>query len=300
MTLEQLRIFLAVAEQEHVTRAAEQLRLTPSAVSSAIRALEQRHDVVLFHRIARRIELTDAGRRFVAEARAVLARAEAAELSLQELAGLVTGRLAVSASQTVANYWLPRYLLDFHLSYPGVDLQMAVGNTRTVSEAVLDGRADIGFLEGEIDEPALSVRPIGRDRLIVVVGPDHPWAGQAIDADAIAAGRWVMREKGSGTRSEFEQALAASGVEAASMDVALELPSNEAVCAAIRYGPFAGIVSELVAQSDLAAGRLARVKFPLPERRFHVATHKERYRSRGALALEALCRGEAPDKSRRR
>jgi DNA-binding transcriptional LysR family regulator len=87
MTLEQLRIFAAIAEREHVTRAAEALNLTQSAVSAAIAALEQRHAVTFFSRVGRRIEMTDAGRLFLDEACAVLARARAAELALSELPG---------------------------------------------------------------------------------------------------------------------------------------------------------------------------------------------------------------------
>ena len=107
MTLEQLRVFVAVAEREHVTRAAAELNLTQSATSAAIAALEARYATKLFNRIGRRIELTQAGRLFLVEARAVLARAAAAETVLAELAGLKRGSLSLAASQTVGNYWLP-------------------------------------------------------------------------------------------------------------------------------------------------------------------------------------------------
>jgi len=87
MTLEQLRIFVAVGERQHVTRAAEALRLTQSAVSGALRSLEARHDILLFNRVGRRIELTQDGRNFLEQARAVLNTAGAAERSLRELRG---------------------------------------------------------------------------------------------------------------------------------------------------------------------------------------------------------------------
>src|SRR6267378_4302668 len=101
MTLEQLRVFVAVAERQHVTRAAEALNLAQSAVSSAIAGLEARHEVKLFNRVGRGIELTQAGTLFLAEARAVLARAESAELVLSELGGLERGTLVVQASQII-------------------------------------------------------------------------------------------------------------------------------------------------------------------------------------------------------
>jgi DNA-binding transcriptional LysR family regulator len=99
MTLDQLRVFVAVAEREHVTRAAEALNLAQSAASASIAALEARHGTKLFHRVGRRIELTEAGAIFLVEARAVLARAETAELILLELGGLRRGTLVVQASR---------------------------------------------------------------------------------------------------------------------------------------------------------------------------------------------------------
>ena len=85
MTLEQLRIFVAVAEREHVTAAARELSLTQSAVSNAIAALEERHDVHLFDRVGRGVVLNAVGRSFLPEARAVLARAQAAENALADM-----------------------------------------------------------------------------------------------------------------------------------------------------------------------------------------------------------------------
>jgi DNA-binding transcriptional LysR family regulator len=114
MTLEQLRIFIAVAEKQHVTRAAAELNLTQSATSAAIAALEARYGIKLFDRVGRGIVLTQTGRDFLNEAREVVARAEAAAQVLDDLAGLKRGSLTVAASQTVANYcqtvanyWLP-------------------------------------------------------------------------------------------------------------------------------------------------------------------------------------------------
>ena len=118
MTLEQLRIFVGVAEREHMTRAAEALNVTQSAASAAIAALEARHGVPLFHRVGRGIELSEAGRMFLIDARAVLGRAASAELALAEYAGLERGTLRLVASQTIAGYWLPRQLAAFMRATP--------------------------------------------------------------------------------------------------------------------------------------------------------------------------------------
>ncbi|MCX5571429.1 LysR family transcriptional regulator [Kaistia nematophila] len=289
MTLDQLRIFIAVAEREHLTRAAEALRLTPSAVSSAIHALEARYDARLFDRVGRRIELTEAGRVFLVEARATIARAQAAELALAELGGLLRGTLEVQASQTIASYWLPSALVRFRAAYPSLGIHLQIGNTETVRHAVHEGLAEIGFIEGEIDDPALATRAVGEDRLILVTTPGHALARAAtVGPEEIAATRWVMRERGSGTRSVFEAALTARGIQPETLQVDMELPSNEAVRAAVETGEHATVVSELVASPHIEAGKLARVAFEMTPRAFSMVWHKERYRSKAARALETL------------
>jgi transcriptional regulator, LysR family len=119
MTLDQLRIFVAVAEREHVTRAAEALNLTQSAASGAIAALEREFATRLFHRVGRGIALTEAGTMFLSEARAVLSRAAAATAAMREVSSLARGHLAIKASQTIANHVLPVRLVAFRRAYPG-------------------------------------------------------------------------------------------------------------------------------------------------------------------------------------
>lgn len=286
MTLEQLRIFVAVAECEHVTRAAQSLNLTQSAVSAAIAALENRHAVKLFSRVGRRIELTESGRIFLSEARAVLARTQTAELALSELSGLARGALTIHASQTIASYWLPRYLVQFHLAYPKIKINLVAGNTTQVARAVDLGTADLGFVEGRVEEENLVQQAVARDQLILVVGRRHPWAARkrVSPADLPSTG-WVLREVGSGTRSEFEDALKAWKIAADRLNVVLELPSNEAVRAAVESGAGATVISEFVAAAGLKTGSLKSIALPLPQRAYTALRHRERYFSKAAQAF---------------
>lgn len=288
MTLDQLRIFVAVAEREHLTQAAEALHLTPSAVSAAVRNLEERHAIHLFHRVGRRIELTETGRVFLGEARATLARAEEAEHVLAELGGLQRGSLRVHASQTVGSYWLPPRLMRFHERYPGIQIRLDIGNTETVARAVLDAEADVGFVEGFVDDPALATRAVAEDRVSVVVPSGHVWAWRTPDWAGLMEGRWVLREAGSGTRAVFEAALREQGLDPKALDVVMELPSNESVRSAMLAGSFATAISESAIEGLMRAGVLVRTGPALPPRAFSLLHHKERYRSRAVQALEAL------------
>jgi DNA-binding transcriptional LysR family regulator len=113
MTLEQLRIFIAVAQQEHFTRGAERLGLSQSSVSGAVAALENQFKVSLFDRSRRHVSLTNAGSVLLTEAEDILGRVDLAERRMQDLAELRAGSVSLAASQTVGSYWLPPILNRF-------------------------------------------------------------------------------------------------------------------------------------------------------------------------------------------
>ena len=290
MTLEQLRMFVAVAEREHLTEAADALHRTPSAISAAIRTLEERYQIALFNRVGRRIELTEVGRLFLAEARAVLARADSARNLLADLAGLDLGSISVAASQTIASYWLPGHLMTFHANHPGIDVRLSIGNTQSVADAVLGGAAEIGFVEGEVMDDSLNVTPLATDELVVVVGSDHPWAtGRMLTSGDLASGsNWIMREPGSGTRAEVLHAFETHGLALSDLKIAMELPSNEAVLTAVLSGKCAAALSRAAAQPLIDAGRLQVAGFQLPTRAFSMLVHTERHPGRAAMALAEM------------
>lgn len=292
MTLDQLAIFVAVAEREHLTRAAAALGLTPSAVSASIKALEAYYNVRLFDRVGRGIELTREGRAFLREAKETLARVKSAEAVLSELGGLRTGRLDVHASQTIANYWLPPRLLRFRQKHPGIEVDLTIGNTATVSAAVMEGAAELGFIEGTIDEPALALLPVMIDKLVIVTAPGRRKAG-ATEAAELTRLCWIMREPGSGTRAVFEQALAARAIDPRDLQVVLILPSNEAVLTAVRTSDCATALSEVVVAPFVENGQLVVLDIALPPRQFTILRHKERHLTAAAREFEAVCRAPA-------
>ena len=168
ITFEQMRIFLAVAEREHLTEAAKALLLTPSAVSSAIHMIEEHYQVRLFNRIGRRIQLSDAGSVFVEDCRHTLAQVKLAETTLREFSGLKRGALGLYASQTIANYFLPPVIAKFRNLYPAITVKMSIGNTEQVENAVLSGITDIGFAEGTIKNESLHRQKVADDELFII------------------------------------------------------------------------------------------------------------------------------------
>ena len=294
MTLDQLQIFIAVGEREHVTRAADALGLAPPSVSAAVASLEREFGTKLFHRVGRGIVVTEGGKLLLDEARALLNRAEALKLAIREFTGLARGRLAIKASQTIASHFLPSRLVDFHRAYPGVALVVSVGNSTQVVEAIIRGDIELGFVEGpkeDFADPRLAVEMIAQDDLVMVASAKHPWvARKKLTVDDLTAGNWVLREDGSGTRAAFVNALGVLGVPYASLNVAIELPSNEAVLTAVLAGAGATILSLRVCADAIKAGTLKSLPVSLMARAFCAVQHGDRYRSRAVSALLEILR----------
>lgn len=296
MTFEQLRIFICVAEHQHMTAASQILHLSQSAVSSAIAALENRYNVKLFHRVGRGICLSEAGRLFLEEARKIIRKTEAAERMLNEIGGLKRGCLRLVASQTIASYWLPPLLMAFHARYPLLHLDVAIGNTEQAALKVELGHVDLGFVEGALNHPMLSHWPIGQDHLRLVGA--HPFSDKKIDRDYLLNARWVMREKGSGTRSSFDQSLQRYGIDTDHLNTVLVLPSNESVRTAVEAGAGLSALSSFVVAPAVLAGHLYAADWDLMPRPFFALRHKERYRSKAAEAFLDLIR-ERTEKEKR-
>lgn len=276
MTLEQLRAFVAVADRLHMTRGAEAIGRTQSATSAAIKALEQQSGFTLFDRVGRGLELTEAGRRFLPEARGVLEQLRIARTVLQQSGELIQGSVSVGASQTIANHWLPRRLAAYYKAYPGIQLNVTIGNTRAIEEAVVAGRVDIGLVEGPTTHETLVRRVIDTDRPVLVVSSQSSvpiLPSGRLDLQSLS---WVVREEGSGTRHVLKELCERMNIRFDGLRIVLVLPSNEAVREAVELGAGATILSEHVARPLLESGRLRAVPADLPERDFALLRHSER------------------------
>jgi DNA-binding transcriptional LysR family regulator len=293
MTLTQLKIFAAVAESGHVTRAAAALGITQSAASAAIAALENLYEVKLFNRVGRSVELSEAGQIFLVEARAVLDRARLAQRALRTLGGSATGHLDIAASQTIANYWLPRRLSVFHDRYPAIALNVVISNTRGVERAVVNGDADVGFVEGITHSPELLLDEVDHDQLALVVSAKR-WPSLGVGGVDLAAVPWVVREPGSGTRGVLEDMALGAGLQWSDLNVVLELPSNEAVREAVEAGAGATLISRHVVASALSAGTLRALPLDVPPRSYKMVRHRKRHASPARRALVEMVLESVP------
>jgi DNA-binding transcriptional LysR family regulator len=292
MTLAQLRIFVAVAERQHLSRAADALHLPQTAVTAAIAALETHRGAALFHRVGGGIHLSDAGSLLLREARALLARAAAVQRKACDTGRPKRSTLRVTASQTIASSFLPRHLVALRRDHPAIDIRLAIAEATQVAAAIRDSEADLGFVTECISDPHLSVEAVARDGMIVVVGGAHPWRQSAdIGARDFKDAEWVLREPGAGTRAVFEAAMAALGVPAAELHVAMELPTNESVRAAVESGIGATALAASAAAPGLQTGQLHHVPFDLPDRLIYAVRLADRKVSHAAERLLEMIKG---------
>jgi DNA-binding transcriptional LysR family regulator len=239
--------------------------------------------------VGRRIELTREGAIFLGAAKAMLAQAQAAENLLADLGGMRRGTLSIFASQTIANFWLPERLVRYADQYPDIELNVSIGNTAESIAAVMSGDAEIGLVEGEVGQPKLKVELVATDHLAIVVGAHHEWAScTPALPEQITSTKWALREKGSGTRSTFERVLEEYGISGDHLSVAMELPSNEALCRVAAASGMATVVSTSVAHRDVEAGRLHVIPFDLGTRDFLLIRHRGRALSHASKAFGSI------------
>jgi len=293
MTLNQLKIFVAVAELGNVTKAAEILGITQSAASAAIATLENQYEARLFQRVGRAIELSEIGRLFLPNAQDVIAASATAARSLQRLGGKAKGKIKIIASQTIANYWLPNRLSSFHLNNPDVQLNVAMSNTRGVEAAITSGRAEIGFVEGEIASEYLHVIQADYDYPVLVasIGLSKKFniSGSEIELSKLP---WVIRERGSGTREILEDLILRQDINWEDLNIVLELPSNESVKEAVESGAGVTLISRYVVEQSLNAGLLEAFPLEFKKRNFFMVFHKHRPTSNAVEAfLSTITKG---------
>ncbi len=256
-----LRVFRSVAGHLSFSRAAEELLLTQPAVTQQIKALEEELGVPLFDRGGGAIRLTPGGEALLPYARKLKQMSDEAMAAVAHALGEQGGELALGASQTIAQYLLPRLIAGFLELHPRVRVTARSGNTDAMLEALGKREVHLALVEGPAtgNGPGAGFRmePFMEDRMVLVVPAAHQWAGQEIAADALRSEPMLMREFGSGSRRVVEQALASAGIKAKDLQVRLELDSTEGLLGAVEAGLGVTFVSQWVVRHQLSLGTLA-------------------------------------------
>lgn|SRR5690606_7203691 len=287
-TLRQLEVFLAVARTENISRAAETLAMSQSAVSGALSELERHFDVLLFDRIGKRLQLNELGRVLWPRVEALLVQAGELELALKQHSEV--GNLHIGATLTIGNYIAVELIARFMRDQPGARVSLDVGNTAEIVRKVLNFEIDLALIEGEMQHTDLDVSPWLEDELVVFCAPQHPLAKRAALTDSdLKAATWIVRESGSGTRQAFEKAMSGLLPE---LNIMLELQHTEAIKRAVEAGLGLGCISRVALQDAFRRGSLCPLAVPQRDfrRHFYFVLHRHKYRSAGMQRWLSLCR----------
>ncbi|GHC54337.1 LysR family transcriptional regulator [Streptomyces flavofungini] len=231
-----MRYVVAVAETNNFTRAAERCLVVQSALSHQIARLEKELGARLFERTSRRVRLTPAGEAFLPAARQCLAAAERAAAEVAAAVGEVRGRLAVGLIPTVAAVDVPGALRDFRHQYPQVRISLRVGASDELIEQVREGALDVAFLglPTTARPHGVAAHELARDRLVAVVAPDHPLAGEtSVSLRRLATEVFVDLPAGTAGRLQSDQAFEAAGL---TRDVAFEVTAADFITRLVAPG----------------------------------------------------------------
>ncbi|MBI3410186.1 MAG: LysR family transcriptional regulator [Planctomycetes bacterium] len=256
-----LETFSKAAELNSFTGAARALRLTQAAVSQRIAALEQALKKPLFLRQGGRVVLSDAGLRLYEYAQKILQLHREARRDVAGLETTLGGELVLAASSIPGEHLLPGLLAVFHQQHPDVQIRVSIGDSRSVMEQVDKGDVTLGFVGRKSDNPNLVFQPFARDRMLLLVPPNHPLSKRKTTTlKQLAEYPLLLRESGSGTRHCLEQALQRAGRALGDFKIALELGSNEAIKEAILKGMGVAVLSAQAVAKEVGAGRLCALE----------------------------------------
>ncbi len=284
ITLRQLEVFAQVLKSGSTTQASLMMALSQSAVSAALADLENQLGVQLFDRVGKRLVVNEHGRLLYPRTVALLEQANEIEQLFHE----DNGAIRVYASSTIGNYILPEAIARYRRDFPTLPLELSVGNSQDVINAVMDFRVDIGLIEGPCHTPDIVTEPWLEDELVVFAAPGAALLNMPVTLESLANAPWILREQGSGTREIVDYLLLA---HLPRLRLAMELGNSEAIKHAVRHGLGVSCLSRRVIEEQLQSGTLVEVPVSLPRlvRTLYRIHHRQKHLSSALLRFLRYC-----------
>lgn len=286
MDLKQLRALCAVSEKHGFSAAAAALGLSQPTISFQVSSLEAELGARLFERAGRETTLTEAGRTLYGFARRILDEAEGARQAIDELQGLVRGKLQIGASNIPGEYLLPGLLPAFAQRFPGISIDVSIAGTGATVRKVLDNEVELGVVGAREEVPGLAYSPLCDDRIVLIAPGNGPAASQ-FQAPELKDLAWVQREPGSGTRAIIRQRLEELGIREEELNVRLTTGSTTAVKQAVQAGVGSAFISRRAVRNELQLGLVREVAVAGLEisRQFYIVERCQRVHSPAAAAF---------------
>lgn len=264
MELRQLRVFVAIAEEGTFTAASDRLMVVQSAISATVRALERELGVALFDRTTRRVELTDAGRALLPEARATLEAARLATDAVDQVRGGLRGTVSIGIMQASASdaVSVPRLVAGFRTEHPGVAVTVRhVGGSENIASNVVDGELDLGILSLPGEYPGLELTELGSEPMQLACAQEHRLAGREVVSLAeLADEPFVDGPPGWGIRIVADDAFAAAGIR---RSLTVEVNDTQSILQFVAEGLAVALLPASIGQGA-ASVRLVALEAPAP------------------------------------
>jgi len=259
VSIRQLRVFTTVARHLSFARAAEELHLTPPAVSMQVRDLESAVGLPLFDRRGRQIALTTGGEYFLLHARRVLGSLKDAEDTIARLKGVQAGRVTIGMVST-AKFFVPRLLAGFLRDHPGVEVDLAEANREGLVDLLRRNEVDLAVMGTPPRELETRSEPFAAHPLGIIAAPDHPYALlPEVPPALLSRERFLVREPGAGTRAAMDRYFQSQQIEPA---FAVEIRSNETIKQAVIAGMGIAFLSLHTIALEMASGLLRVLDVP--------------------------------------
>jgi LysR family transcriptional regulator for metE and metH len=247
-----------IAATGSVTRAAERLHLTQSALSHQLRDIESRLGIQLFLRLGKRMVLTPPGERVLGAARRVLDEIARAEEDLKLMSQHGKGVLRLCTQCNTGYHWLPPLLQSFHRKFPGVDVQIMVNATDRPIDALLEGQIDLAVVTSEVDDKRLHTQLLFEDELVAVVPATHPFAKRSsIEAIDFAEEHLIIYKADRHDSYTFTHILAPAAVEPARVS---QVPLTEAILELVKAGLGISVMARWAIEPAIKAGAVKAVR----------------------------------------
>ncbi len=273
---------------ESVSRAAETLALSQSAVSTALGSFERQFNGQFLDRVGKTLRLNELGRQLLPKAVELLDRAREIEDLLQGKSGF--GAIEIGATLTIGNYLATLIVASFLQQHPESRIRLQVHNTATIVRQVARYELDLGLIEGDCHHPDLETQRWVEDELVVFCSSNYHLAQRnAVTLEELAAEPWIMREHGSATRETLDHAMRHHPL---SLNIRLELEHTEAIKRAVEFGLGIACISRLALREAFQRGSLVPIATPGLDlrRQFQFLWHKQKYQTAGMREFLALCR----------
>ena len=277
MNFRKLKIFYETAINLNMTKVAKALYISQPSVSQAIQELEEELGVKVFDRIGKRLSLTYEGEVYFNYVRRILNLYDEGAQKIKMINNKEEGKIVIGASTTIGIYILPDIIKDFVERNKGIEISLIIENTQNIEKMILQNKIDFAFIEGKVHSDEIKYEKIWKDEIVFIAPCNDKWNEKStIEKDELRKEKFIIREKGSGTREIVESYLKDKSIE---YNIFMELGNSEAIKRSVEAGLGIGCISKQCIKEEIKRKKLKNITLDKEtiERDLLLLVHKDKF-----------------------